>query len=299
MSEPGKKKKEEEAISSEEMVDEEEMDMPGCPGWMVTFGDAVSLLMTFFVLILSFSDMSSSESKVKKFFVKGGGGSSDIRVVGGQAGSAIDVSSGVGSEGKAGSGGEDEEKFEMMEKKVEADTLQFSEQNSYSIEYSTQQMNEYFSEQDLPDESVTVQTSSNKESFKLVFDQAFSFSTGRAHFQPEAKAPLDKIGQLIGELPNDIVIGGYADDFNRIAYPLYPSNTHLAIARADAVASFLINTWGVAPERISIEVAGNLNKNNNNASSVGYKTEAQMIITVASTFTGYIRANLKEHEYQR
>ena len=36
-----------------ENIDEEE----GAPGWVVTFGDLMSLLLCFFVLMLSFSEM--------------------------------------------------------------------------------------------------------------------------------------------------------------------------------------------------------------------------------------------------
>ena len=36
---------------------------PGAPGWMTTFADLMSLLLTFFVLLLSFSTME--EKKVK------------------------------------------------------------------------------------------------------------------------------------------------------------------------------------------------------------------------------------------
>ena len=29
----------------------------GCPGWMMTFGDCMSLLVTFFVMMIAFSSM--------------------------------------------------------------------------------------------------------------------------------------------------------------------------------------------------------------------------------------------------
>ena len=47
------------------MAKEEENDCvcePGAPGWIVTFSDLMSLLLTFFVLLLSFADM-----EVKRF----------------------------------------------------------------------------------------------------------------------------------------------------------------------------------------------------------------------------------------
>ncbi|NJL73307.1 MAG: hypothetical protein HC888_18110 [Candidatus Competibacteraceae bacterium] len=34
---------------------------PGAPGWIVTFSDMMSLLLTFFILLLSFSTVSEEE----------------------------------------------------------------------------------------------------------------------------------------------------------------------------------------------------------------------------------------------
>ena len=37
---------------------------PGAPEWVVTFGDMMSLLLTFFVMLLSFSTMEASKFKI-------------------------------------------------------------------------------------------------------------------------------------------------------------------------------------------------------------------------------------------
>ena len=47
----------EEEQSGPEMVEEEEICEEGAPGWVVTFGDMMSLLLTFFILLLSFATM--------------------------------------------------------------------------------------------------------------------------------------------------------------------------------------------------------------------------------------------------
>ena len=33
----------------------------GCPGWMMTFGDCMSLLVTFFVMMIAFSSMEEAK----------------------------------------------------------------------------------------------------------------------------------------------------------------------------------------------------------------------------------------------
>ena len=49
------------------MSDEEEEKCPECPpglpGWLATFGDLMALLMSFFVLLLSFSEMDALKFK--------------------------------------------------------------------------------------------------------------------------------------------------------------------------------------------------------------------------------------------
>jgi len=40
-----------------------EEDAPGVPAWVVTFADLMSLLMCFFVLLLSFSEIDASKFK--------------------------------------------------------------------------------------------------------------------------------------------------------------------------------------------------------------------------------------------
>ncbi len=46
------------------MDDEEVKCEPGAPGWVVTFGDMMSLLLTFFILLLSFAKLEKSKFKV-------------------------------------------------------------------------------------------------------------------------------------------------------------------------------------------------------------------------------------------
>ena len=46
------------------MEDDEVKCEPGAPGWVVTFGDMMSLLLTFFILLLSFAKLEKSRFKV-------------------------------------------------------------------------------------------------------------------------------------------------------------------------------------------------------------------------------------------
>ena len=43
------------------MAIEEEEDDPGIPEWVVTFGDMMSLLLTFFIMLVSMSELKEEE----------------------------------------------------------------------------------------------------------------------------------------------------------------------------------------------------------------------------------------------
>ena len=42
----------------------EESGAPGCPAWMLTYSDTVTLLCTFFILLLTFSSFDDEDFKV-------------------------------------------------------------------------------------------------------------------------------------------------------------------------------------------------------------------------------------------
>ena len=44
-------------------MEEQEDDSPGIPAWVMTFADLMSLLMCFFVLLLSFSEIDAMRFK--------------------------------------------------------------------------------------------------------------------------------------------------------------------------------------------------------------------------------------------
>lgn len=278
----------EDFIQEQEVPDEGSMEMPGCPGWMVTFGDAISLLMTFFVLIYSFSEPDPSSSGKIEFFKKSGG-TQDIAVFGAQGeGSAITAGTDIGKEGQTGEG-----EFDYIEQQVRTDMLEVTQSNQKAINYSATEIKNYFT-----GEGTEAKGKIEKKGpggYRLLFDQNYIFALGRDQFRPESKKALDKIGKLISELPNDIIIVGFASDFNKIAFPLYPSNMHLATARAYAIARFFQNAWDVEPERIGIKVEYDKQGDNTRVISES-EVEAKVIIDVMSEFEGYLRSEIRKNE---
>ena len=47
------------------MADSDDDDAPGVPEWVVTYGDMMSLLLTFFIMLVSMSEMKSNSGKTR------------------------------------------------------------------------------------------------------------------------------------------------------------------------------------------------------------------------------------------
>jgi chemotaxis protein MotB len=278
-------------IHDEPKPQEKESGLPGCPFWMVTFGDVVSLLMTFFVLILSFTELSPNVTgKIEYHSGKGGG--DEFRAVSGIGGDGA-----INANSNASSGSEKDNKFLYMEKQVNSEALNLEADNQSKVKYSMEEVSNYLSQESnaVAKDAIHVKKSQSSGGFKLSIDQKFAFSLGTARFHPENKVHLDRIAKFASELPNDIILSCSSNDFNRIAYPLYPSNAHLSIARCNALAEFLITAWHVVPERIGIKIVQQPESKSTTGVSSG-SVEAELSIEINSDFTGFIRSELKAYD---
>jgi chemotaxis protein MotB len=52
---------------------------PGCPGWMMTFGDCMSLLVTFFVMLIAFSSLEEAKLAALAGVLRGAFGAVEMR----------------------------------------------------------------------------------------------------------------------------------------------------------------------------------------------------------------------------
>lgn len=74
-----------------------------------------------------------------------------------------------------------------------------------------------------------------------------NFAFGESTLQPRATRTLDAVGAVLGRHPDlRVEIGGHTDAVGADAY-----NQRLSEARAEAVRAYLIDRFGVAPERLA------------------------------------------------
>lgn len=91
------------------------------------------------------------------------------------------------------------------------------------------------------------------------------FTEAKADLTPGACAILSLIGEQIRDVPNHVRIEGHTDA-RPIATPRFPSNWELSAARATAVLRYLIDSTGFSPMRISASGYGEFRPVTPNAS---------------------------------
>lgn len=172
----------------------------GIPGWVVTYGDMMSLLLTFFILLLSFSSIQESKFKDAMESLQG----------------ALGVLKNPPS-------------MMQLEHQIVAQPRQTDNSEVY---YQLKKLEQYLVEQEL-DSSIEVEMTADGVNIRITDD--FMFDSGRADLKPVAADLITRIGGLLDGQGEEIVITGHTDSIP-IHTARFPSNWELSAARAIAVA---------------------------------------------------------------
>jgi len=187
---------------------------PGIPGWVVTYGDMMSLLLTFFILLLSFS--SIQESKFK------------------QAMESLQTALGV---------------FKNSQSVIEFETMVVPQEvggDRSEMLYEFRELEQYLLEENLDDQ---VEVAMTEEGIQIQIEDEFLFASGTADLQQGTSQVLAKIAGFLDGKGTEISVSGHTDSIP-IRTARFPSNWELSAARAIAVARELQQT-GIAPGRLS------------------------------------------------
>jgi chemotaxis protein MotB len=199
-------------------------DQPkGAPDWIVTFSDIISLLVTFFVMMLTWSTL-----EMDKF----------DRAIGSLQGSlgAVHV---------------DKQQELAVQQEVahtdrsEADGM-LTRPDAEPIEKSLRNLGLRLKKR----LGETIDTEVLHENHALRITPAAGFQPGSAALSPSLRHALDAIAEAAGPLVGPIHIAGHTDD--REPPGRYPSRWALAAARAAAAARHLAAGGQVLPQRIAI-----------------------------------------------
>lgn len=193
-------------------------DGPGSPAWMTTFGDMMTLLLVFFVLLYSFSSMD-----VEKFqgFI-----------------SALQNQLGVLSGGRT----------ITEDANIDAGNLgQDYAQAPENIQQIMREIDNYIDRNNLSDR---VDVENKRKGLVISLTGEILYELGRADIKEQGREVLAMISDILIDIPNDIMIEGHTDDLP-IRTDEFPSNWELSTARAVNVTKFLIEENDFDPARLS------------------------------------------------
>ncbi|NLK73554.1 MAG: OmpA family protein [Clostridiales bacterium] len=194
----------------------------GAPGWMTTYSDMMSLLLTFFILLYSFSSLDA-----KKF--------QDVAnalqaVLTGQSNITIfDESTPADTSVDAPVAVPDEDDFE------------------YEIQEVYEQVKKYLEQEGL---DAQVSVTMNKRGISIDIKERVLFDLGKADIKQESKVILDKVGQLLKIIDRDVVVEGHTDNLPINTFE-FKSNWELSVIRAVNVLRYFVEVQGIDPRRIS------------------------------------------------
>ncbi|MCB1163494.1 MAG: OmpA family protein [Candidatus Krumholzibacteriia bacterium] len=188
---------------------------PGAPAWMATFGDMMSLLLTFFILLVSFS--SIQETKFRE-------------AVGSLQG-ALGVLTKLPKVPVA-----DEIELPTMRGKDRSDELQ---QRTEELRRHLQALKQ----------ADTVTVSRTAEGLAIRLEDEMLFKPGQAVLETRSYPVLDVVAATLASYPNPVRVEGHTDN-RPIESERFPSNWELSAARAASVLRYFERS-GLDPRRLS------------------------------------------------
>lgn len=209
------------------MSEDEGFKEPTAPGWMATFGDLMSLLLTFFVLLMSFASMD-----VRRFAAVVGSMRDAFGVQRIHAGPIEALSDSIVRLS-------DSESTPFLQV-IDVPT-RFTESQQAFAERLKQTVRQQKLER-------IVQVEESARGVIVRVPGGLLFDAGSADLNPNALVFLHEVAQLIDIAPGDVSVEGHTDSTPSGA--AFPSNWDLSAARAVSALRHLTEVEGVDPHRL-------------------------------------------------
>jgi len=213
----------------------------GSPAWIVTFADLATLLLTFFILLLSFAEMDVEKYRAMANSMAVAFGSNQVLgdAVGGSPLTLIE--SDTVSLPEPMETATDEPEF--IDERAEADAP--TKIPAGVIELASRMIEEL--EPEVASEALSV----NYDESRVVirFSEEATFRSGEAAIKPGMVPIIERVVEVLSGCTGDVLVAGYTDD-RPIASGRYRSNWDLSAARAVSVVHELVMNRQVPAERV-------------------------------------------------
>lgn len=238
-------------------MEDEEVDCncppEGLPAWLGTFADLMSLLMCFFVLLLSFAEMDALKYKmVVKSLDNAFGVQREI--------AANEIPKGTSIIAQEFSSGEpkptplkairqdtmDETKDNL---KVTVDAKEVAKLQAEEIAKEAEKFKESLKDE-INEGLIDVETELNRIVIRI--REKGSFQSGDARLNPGFLPIIVKIRDVLLKTNGQLAVAGHTDEIP-INTPRYRSNWELSTSRATSVVHELLRSGEISPDRFVLE----------------------------------------------
>ena len=235
------------------VVDEFTPEVRSSPPWLITFADLMVLLMCFFVLMLSFSEMDEQKFKLMSgSLTQAFGVQTDV--------TATDPPKGTSLEATEFSPAipEPTAENEVRQHTVDSDLntldlglelrLRELKAQEDAAAGQAQELRAVF-QQDIEDGRLLIRQEGTNVVIQLL--EKDSFSSGSAALETDSREALARVGALVGEMTGAITVSGHTDNVPIRDGGQYRSNWELSAARAASVGHELLAA-GLDPARLMV-----------------------------------------------
>ena len=280
----------------------DEEKKPGAPLWMATFADLMSLLVCFFVLIISMSEIDVIRYKKVAGSMKDAFGVQTDIVT-------YDIPKGTSIIALEFSPGKPEPTVRKIIQQdtvdptrpslkignpdnpieVQPETLQKLLEEEEERQEQRQQteadaavLTELL-EEEINEGKIDVETDGPTIIIKI--RERGSFTSGSADLDPGFLPTLGTIGTALGEISGEIVVEGHTDNIP-INSVKFPSNFALSAGRAVSVTSVFLNDPNISMDRLSLRGYGEVRPEDTNATRAGRARNRRVEIKINQTEEG-------------
>jgi chemotaxis protein MotB len=182
--------------------------------WLLTYADLITLLLAFFIVMYSMSNLDS-----KKFGKMADALNGILR-----GGSAV-IATPASSTDMPGTGVLDVGEFTTLKREIQEKLIMDSLQDQ-------------------------IETIEDERGLVIRVMESAAFDPGKADIKPQMYAVLGLIVKQLKTMTNHVRVEGHTDN-TPIATPRFPSNWELSTARSTGVVRYLVEQLKLNPERVS------------------------------------------------
>ncbi|GAA5416371.1 chemotaxis protein LafU [Paraliobacillus ryukyuensis] len=218
----------------------------GAPKWMTTFSDMMTLILVFFILLFSMSqiDKVKFEAVAESF---------RNRMIFDTYPSPLKMDHPTeNSEPREENEGAEERlnnlsasEAESENNKDEPKNSQVMDENQDSLDELLAEVRTFLRENDLEN---TITANRTDQGVVLILQERVLFDSGEAELKSSGKPFLQKVGLLLSNIPNEVRVEGHTDD-RPISTMQYPSNWELSGARASRVIRYIADESNLEESR--------------------------------------------------